>query len=65
MTEYSFAAAAFATTVSGDLARYEIVLDVLEDSINVAFGALVEGTGQVWVDGFRFSVVGRDVPTTP
>ena len=49
MTEYSFAAAALTPEVSDDLARYEIVLDVPEDSINVAFGALkkeVEGTGQ-------------------
>jgi hypothetical protein len=47
-----------------DWTRYEIVLDVPEDSVNIAFGILVEGTGQAWVDDFQFEVVGQDVPTT-
>jgi erythromycin esterase len=47
-----------------DWIRYEIVLYVPEDSINIAFGILVGGTGQAWVDDFQFEVVGQDVPTT-
>jgi erythromycin esterase len=46
-----------------DWTQYEIVLDVPEDSINIAFGILVEGTGQAWVDDLQFEVVGQDVPT--
>lgn len=47
-----------------DWARHEIVLDVPKESGDIAFGVLLAGTGQVWVDDFRFEVVGNDVPTT-
>ena len=47
-----------------DWTQYEIILDVPEDSVNIAFGILVEGRGQAWVDDFQFEVVGQDVPTT-
>jgi hypothetical protein len=47
-----------------DWKRYEIVLDVPENSAAVAFGILLAGKGQAWVDGLRFEVVGKDVPTT-
>jgi erythromycin esterase len=49
---------------STDWQEYEIVLDVPEDSVNIAFGVLLSGTGQVWVDDFQFDVVDQDVPTT-
>jgi hypothetical protein len=44
--------------------RYEITLDVPENTVNIAFGALVNGKGQAWMDDFQFEVVGKDVPTT-
>jgi hypothetical protein len=49
---------------STDWARYEIVLDVPEDSINIAFGILLTGTGRVWVDDFQFEVIDQGRPTT-
>jgi erythromycin esterase len=47
-----------------DWKKYEIVLDVTTNTVNVAFGALLAGKGQVWVDDFMFEAVGNDVPTT-
>jgi hypothetical protein len=47
-----------------DWNRYEIVLDVPPDSLYLAFGVLLTGRGQVWVDDFAFEVVGSDVPLT-
>lgn len=44
--------------------KYEITLDVPDNTINIAFGALVGGKGQSWTDDFEFEVVGQDVPTT-
>lgn len=42
----------------------EIVLDVPEEAQEVAFGLLLTGKGQVWMDDLNFEVVGKDVPTT-
>lgn len=47
-----------------DWERYKIVLDVPENSVNIAFGILLDGKGQAWVDDLQFEVVGKDVPTT-
>jgi RNA polymerase sigma factor (sigma-70 family) len=44
--------------------RYEIVLDVPEKGVAVAFGVLQSGEGQTWVREFRLEAVGRDVPVT-
>jgi hypothetical protein len=44
--------------------RYDVVLDVPEGSVKIAFGVLLAGKGQVWVDDFTFEVVGPEVPTT-
>jgi hypothetical protein len=44
--------------------KYEIVLDVPENSVNIAFGILLAGKGQVWLDEVQFEVVGQGVPTT-
>lgn len=44
--------------------QYDVVLDVPEETDNIAFGILLEGPGQVWVDDFQFEIVGEDVPTT-
>jgi hypothetical protein len=48
-----------------DWARYEVVLDVDADASDVAFGVLLSGAGQVWIDDAALEVVGKDVaPTT-
>jgi erythromycin esterase len=47
-----------------DWKKYEIVLDVPTNTVNVAFGAFLKGKGQAWVDDFAFEVVGQDTPTT-
>ena len=44
--------------------KYEIVLDVPENSTNLAFGILLDGSGQAWIDDICFEVVGLEVPTT-
>ena len=47
-----------------DWAKYEVVLDVPENSLAIGFGFLLVGPGQAWVDDLNFEVVGQDVPVT-
>lgn len=47
-----------------DWTKYEIVLDVPLNSSNLAYGALLVGTGQIWFDKIKFEVVDNTVPTT-
>ncbi len=47
-----------------DWQQYEIVLDVPQESSNVAFGVLLSGSGQVWLSDLQFTEVSSDVPTT-
>ena len=47
-----------------DWAKYEVVLDVPENSVAVAFGFRLSGPGQAWVDDLNFEVVGQNVPVT-
>jgi len=47
-----------------DWQKYEVVLDVSPESVNIAFGVLLEGKGQVWLSEMQFEEVGDDVPTT-
>ena len=47
-----------------DWKKYEIVLDVPENGEMIAFGLLLSGKGQVWMDDLQFEVVGKDVPAT-
>jgi hypothetical protein len=49
---------------TGDWTRYEVVLDVAPDAADVAFGLLLNGPGQVWMDDAAFEVVDPSVPTT-
>lgn len=49
---------------TSDWTKYELTLDVPSAAINIAFGGLVSGKGQAWLDDFMFEVVGQDVPTT-
>jgi hypothetical protein len=43
---------------------YEIVLDVPEKTGNIAFGALLDGSGQIWFDDMNIEIVDESVPTT-
>jgi hypothetical protein len=47
-----------------DWQKYEVVLNVPPESVNIAFGILLEGKGQAWLSGVQFEQVGDDVPTT-
>ena len=47
-----------------DWKRYEIVLDVPDGASALAFGVLLSGDGQVWMDDFKFDVVTPDVSVT-
>jgi len=49
---------------TSDWRKYEIVLDVAEDAKEIAFGLLLSGKGQVWMDDLKFETVGKDVATT-
>jgi hypothetical protein len=51
-------------TGTADWKKCEIVLDVPEASQQIAFGLLLSGTGQVWMDDVKFEAVGKEVPTT-
>ena len=47
-----------------DWQKYEIVLDVPDNSLGIAFGFLLVGQGEGWVDDMQLEAVGQDVPTT-
>lgn len=47
-----------------DWKKYDIVLNVPPNASNIAYGALLVGTGQLWFDNVAFKVVGKQVPTT-
>ena len=47
-----------------DWQRYSIVLDVPEEASALAFGALLNGTGQMWFDNLEFEIVDDSVPLT-
>lgn len=44
--------------------HYSIVLDIPENSAVIAFGVLLAGKGQVWMDELKFEIVDNKVPTT-
>ncbi|WP_339709666.1 hypothetical protein [uncultured Kriegella sp.] len=44
--------------------KYEIILDVPSESSLIAYGVLVNGPGQVWLDDFAFEVIAKDSETT-
>jgi hypothetical protein len=41
-----------------------MVLDVPNDSVNIAFGILLAGKGQAWMDDLLFEAVGEDIKPT-
>ena len=44
--------------------HYYVVLDVPKDATGIAFGILLSGPGQVWLNSTKFETVGLDVPAT-
>jgi hypothetical protein len=49
---------------TADWKQYEIVLDVPDNGVVIAFGVLLHGKGQLWVDDFKFETVDKDVSVT-
>jgi hypothetical protein len=49
---------------TNDWTKYEIVLDVPDSSMDIAYGVLINGTGTVSFPELALEVVGTDVPTT-
>jgi hypothetical protein len=47
-----------------DWNKYTIVLDVPDNASNIAFGALLPGTGQIWFSNPVFDIVDKSVSTT-
>jgi len=47
-----------------DWKLYEIILDVPEGATNIAYGALLAGTGTIWFDDLKFDIVSDAVSTT-
>lgn len=47
-----------------DWKRYEVVLDIPDNTTNLRFGAVLVGKGQAWFDDFALETVGPDVPVT-
>jgi len=45
-------------------AEYEVVLDVASDATTVAYGVLLAGQGDVWLDGVSVDVTGTCTATT-
>lgn len=42
--------------------KHEIVLDIPNSAADIAFGAGLQGAGQIWVDDFQFEIVSPNVP---
>lgn len=49
---------------TSDWQKYEVVLDVKDKATNVAFGILLAGAGEVWINSANFEVVSASTPTT-
>jgi len=47
-----------------DWQKYEIVLDVPPESVDIAFGAHLSGAGTLWIDDVQFEGVDDRVPVT-
>ncbi len=47
-----------------DWTRCELVLDVPLSASNLAYGALLQGTGQIWLDDINFEIVDKSIPVT-
>ncbi len=47
-----------------DFTKYEVILDVPDSASDIEYGARLTGAGQIWFDGLKFEVVGKDVAVT-
>jgi len=47
-----------------DWKKYEIVLDIPENSTTINYGVLLGGNGKVWFDSFELKEVDKNVPVT-
>jgi hypothetical protein len=47
-----------------DWQKYEIILDIPQEAVNLGFGILLQGKGQAWIDDIKFESVTKDVPVT-
>ena len=45
-------------------AKYDIVLDVPENAFDMAYGAQLDGSGQIWMDNLELDIVDNSVKTT-
>jgi hypothetical protein len=45
-------------------AKYEIILDVPANAVGIAFGAILNGNGQIWFSEPDFEIVDNSIPTT-
>ena len=45
-----------------DWQKYEIVLDIASEAVDIAFGAHLSGGGTIWVDDIQFETLGDRVP---
>lgn len=43
--------------------RYDVVLDVPKDATRIAFGILLDGAGEVWLNSVKLEAVRPDAPT--
>jgi hypothetical protein len=44
--------------------RYYVVLEVPKDATGIAFGILLSGPGQVWLNSTKLEIIGLDVLAT-
>lgn len=44
--------------------QYEIILDVPKESILIAYGVLLSGTGTIWLDDMKFEIIETNDATT-
>ncbi len=44
--------------------KYEIVLDIPENSTGIFYGIMLIGKGQAWVDGLQLETVSNEIPVT-
>ena len=51
-------------TGTTDWKRYEVVLDVADNAVGVAFGFFLDGKGETWADDFKLEVVDNSVPAS-
>lgn len=47
-----------------DWQRYEVVLDVPDSAVAIAFGVLLDGPGEVWLNSTEIEILSTAIPTT-